>query len=135
MIIKNEKPPAWIYDACIKQFDISKNTVWTFADTIYNPDNADIPIHLIVHETTHAEQQQHNEEVATAWWKRYLADPQFRVEQEIEAYHNQYKFICTKVKDRNAPFKNLHILAQFMCEKMYGNCISYTDAIRRIREG
>ena len=133
MIIKNERPPAWIYDACIKQFNPPKGTVYSFATTIFNPDGVDIPDHLIVHESVHGEQQKHDELVAKFWWERYLADPFFRVEQEVEAYHEQYKFICTKIKDKNARFRNLHMLAQFMCSPMYGQCITYTDAIRRIR--
>ena|ERR1035437_2462325 len=135
MIIKNTTPPAWIYDECIKQFNPPKGTVYSFATTIFNPDGVDIPDHLIVHESVHGEQHQHNEEVATVWWRRYLVDPQFRAEQEIEAYHEQYKYICSKIKDKNARFRNLHILAQFMSAPMYGNCVSYTDAIRRIRGG
>ena len=133
MIIKNERPPSWIYDECIKQFNPPKGTVFSFGSTIFNPDGIDIPDHLIVHESVHGEQQKHDELVAKFWWERYLIDPQFRVEQEIEAYHNQYAFICSKIKDKNARFRNLHMLAQFMCGEMYGNCISYTDAIRRIR--
>ena len=84
MIIKNERPPAWIYDSCIKQFNPPRGTVYSFADTIFNPDGIDIPDHLIVHESVHGEQQKHDELVAKFWWERYLADPQFRVEQEIE---------------------------------------------------
>jgi len=131
MKISFEYPP--IYEEANKAFKLTGREVFTYGDTIYNPSKVDIPDHLLIHEETHGRQHNHNEEVAIAWWCLYLADPQFRVNQEIEAYHEQYKFICTKIKDKNARFRNLHMLAQFMCSPMYGQCISYTDAIRRIR--
>lgn len=127
-----EKPPVW--DDAFKVFGFDpSNTVFTYGDVLYNPGRIEIPDHLLVHEETHAQQQQYNDTVAKIWWQRYIADPVFRVDQEVEAYGAQYNFICHKVKDKNARFRNLHMMAQWLSGEMYGSAVSYTDALRRIR--
>jgi hypothetical protein len=133
MKIVISKPP--IYNECVKAFGIDKRkgVVFTFGDVLYNPDNVIIPDHLLVHESTHAEQQKHDETVAKLWWKRYIEDPQWRIGQEVEAYKNQYHFICERVKDKNARFRFLHMLCIDLASPMYGSSISYTYAMRRIR--
>jgi len=136
MNISISKPPAFIYDECVKLLGIDKrkNVVWTFGSTIFNPDNAEIPDHLYEHELTHANQQKHDDTVAKLWWARYVADPSFRLDQETEAYRAQYKFICEKTKDRNTRYRALHQIATDLSGKMYGNLVSFTEAIRRIRD-
>lgn len=131
-----EKPPAWIYDECVKLFGIDKRkgVVWTLGQNIFNPDNVVIPDHLLIHEQTHSDQQSNDDIVGKSWWAKYLTDQKFRLDQEIMAYHNQYLYICSKIKDRNARYRNLHILASDLCGDMYGRIISYTDAIRRIKD-
>lgn len=133
MKISYSKPPIW--DECVKAFgeENIKDAVFPYGDMLYNPSKGPVPDHLEVHEAVHMDQQQHDESVAAIWWKRYIADVPFRIEQEVEACQAQYKFICTKVKDKNARFRNLHILAQLLASPMYGNVISYMDALRKIR--
>ena len=133
MKVSLSKPP--IYDECAKAFKLTGREIFTYGDTIYNPAGFDIPDHLLIHELTHREQQKHDNTVAKLWWRRYIDDPKWRIDQEVEAYAAQYAFICTKVKDKNARYKNLHLLAVDLASPMYGSSISYTDAIRRIRNG
>ena len=136
MQIINERPPKWVWDECRKSFKIDEeNIVFSFGNIIYNPRCIDIPDHLMVHEEVHGVQQNHNDADAAVWWKRYLEDPKFRIEQEVEAYAAQYRFICEKVKDKNARYRNLHMLAQDLSGPIYGEAIAYTDAMRRIRNG
>ena len=132
MKISTSYPP--IYEDVKKAFELVGNEVFTFGDTLYNPSNAIIPDHLLIHEEVHAKQQEHNDVVAKLWWQRYIADSKYRIDQEVEAYSTQYKFICEKVKDKNARYRNLNALAEQLSGKMYGNSISYTDAIRKIRD-
>lgn len=134
MKISLSKPP--VYDECLREFPTIEDDrpVFSYGDTLYNPFNIAVPDHLTAHEERHAEQQGHDDSVAAIWWKRYLADPVFRTEQEVEAYGAQYRFICGRVKDKNARYRSLHIMAQKLSGPMYGGCVSYTDAMRRIRE-
>lgn len=133
MNIVNEKPPIW--DECNKAFKLVHGTVFTYGNTLYNPDGIEIPQDLLVHEQKHAQQQQWNETVAKLWWLKYLEDPQFRLEQEVAAYAAQYRYICSVVSDRNARDKNLRILAGMLASPIYGNLIHQLMAANAIKVG
>ena len=129
-----EKPP--VYDAIIGaglKFNPAY-TVFTYADTLYNPERLIIPEHLLYHETTHATQQGWEEESAAKWWDRYLVDQYFRVEQEVQAYGNQYHHICQYVKDRNQQAKILMDLARVLSGPTYGNVIHQVEAAQIIKK-
>lgn len=135
MKISNEKPP--IYDeanALFKLDELNMGTIFTYGDTLYNPSKILLTQDLIAHEEMHAHQHQHDETVAKLWWKRFIEDPQFRVDQEIEAYGAQYKFLCNSQRDRNKRAVILHRLAGMLASPMYGNIITHSEAQRRIRE-
>lgn len=135
MKISNEKPP--IYDeanALFRLDELKLGTIFTYGDTLYNPSNMPISEDLVEHEMTHAHQQQHDETVAGLWWKRYIDDPQFRLDQEVEAYAQQYKFLCKTQKDRNKRARMLHQIATMLSGPMYGNIVTHTEAMRRVRE-
>src|SRR3954452_1929234 len=97
MNIVNDWPPN--IELIRKHFPIGPHTIFTYGDCIYNPRNTELDQHIIRHEAVHCEQQA--EYGAAAWWDRYIADPAFRLEQELEAYRAQWQFIKTEVWDRN----------------------------------
>ena len=130
-----DKPPIWEEaNALFKLEELNMGTIFTFGDTLYNPFQVRMTGDLFVHERTHAEQHQWDGTVAGLWWKRYLADPEFRLEQEIEAYANQYKYIAHNEKSRDKVFENLLFFAKSLGGPMYGNIISPTEAMARIKE-
>lgn len=110
---------------------IRKGTIFTYGDTIYSPSTASLPDHLIKHEETHMQQQTNPDE----WWQRYLTDVEFRIEQEVEAYHNQYEFYKNEVRDTIKQQQLLMSLAADLSSDMYGGIISFEDAMKRIVEG
>lgn len=140
--IKTEKPPAWILEAVNKQFVLNKGTIFTYDRTIYNPEGVELPFHLVVHELTHVSQQHRKgypdigipAMTPDAWWKQYLDDPHFRLSQEAEAYGQQYKAICEKMKDRNARARELHYLAEMLSSAQYGNLIPLFEASHLIKQ-
>ena len=69
------------------------------------------------------------------WWDKYLSDPQFRLSQEVEAYHVQYKKYCNSQKDRNKQAQYLHSLAVDCSSEIYGTMIGYSDARNLIKNG
>lgn len=126
MKISNEKPP--VFEECVKRFGVSwDNTIFTYGDTIHVKD--DLPIWKIVHEETHSIQQGGEPE---KWWKRYFDDVEFRLSQEIEAYINEGKWIKTHIKDRNKRFKMIEYNARSLSSGMYGNIISYNEALKKL---
>lgn len=135
MKILIEKPPIWKEaNELFKLEELNLGTIFTYGDVLYNPFNVNITLDLIAHEEKHAEQQEHNDVVAGLWWKRYLSDPLFRIEQETEAYAAQYRCICKAAKDRNKRARELNELGRILSGKMYGNAVTQNEAIINIRK-
>lgn len=65
------------------------HAVYTYGDTLYVPQGIEVAPHLEAHEIVHTQQQSDPE----AWWARYLVDPVFRLEQELEAYRAQWQYL------------------------------------------
>ena len=61
------------------------------------------------------------------WWDKYLDDPQFRLEQEIEAYQNQYQY-AKEHYPRNKRKFTLKETAKALSGKMYGNLVTFEEA-------
>lgn len=123
--LTHEFPPKHIYDECVKRFGVKfeTGTIFTYGDKVhaYRPIDED----LYVHELTHIEQQK--EYGAELWWKKYLADEQFRLEQEIEAYKNQMQYAKDNYNAK-ARKKLLKHIVECLSGKMYGNIISKEEA-------
>lgn len=135
MKISFEKPPC--YDEANKLFkldELNLGTVFTYGDTLYNPSKVPIDRDLLVHEETHGHQHQHDATVAKLWWERYIKDPQFRLEQEAEAYGKQYAYLCTVIKDRNKRYRALRSLASALSGPMYGSIVKHSEAEALIRK-
>lgn len=105
------------------------NVVFTYGDTIYNPYNGAIEDHLDVHESVHM-QQQFAIGVET-WWDKYLSDTKFRLEQEVEAYSEQYRFV-SKVYGLEPARGLLRDIATDLSSAMYGNILDRKQARKAI---
>lgn len=132
MKITGSPPPN--YEAIIKVFPAAKDqpVVFTYGDTIFNVSRPSIPYHLIIHEQTHSKQQGND---PAGWWERYLSDPAFRTEQEVEAYAAQYAHVQSVTKDRNVLARALHSLALDLSSSVYGNVLRWSEAKDRIKNG
>ena len=129
MQIKNEKPP--IYDKILQAgMQPSDNVIYAYGNVIYNPSGKNITPDLIVHEETHCRQQGNDPD---DWWDRYLDDGIFRIQQEVEAYANQYNFICKIQKDKNKRDKILRNMAMILSGPTYGSIIGSSAAYKMIK--
>ena len=128
MKILYEYPPN--IDKIREVFPLHKGVIFTYGDTIYNPDKGKITSELIKHEETHEKQQGNN---IDEWWNKYLNDKKFRLEQEIEAYRNQYKYI---LENYNRQMRKLLLkdIAKHLSSAMYGYLISEEDATEIIKK-
>lgn len=132
--IKHELPPIWDRVLAKGLKPNPEYVVFTYGDTIYIPGGKPMPDHLIEHECTHVEQQKEYPGGRDAWWDRYISDGLFRIQQEVEAYASQYRFICAKVKDRNHQNSWLLGLARDLSSPMYGSVVGPNGAYRMIKE-
>lgn len=101
-----------------------RDTVFTYGNTIYNPRGHKLPPDLIEHEKMHILQQSGDPQ---SWWKKYLEDNQFRLEQEVEAYGRQYAFTM-KHYGRNDRRLVLKHIIKTLSGPLYGHIIDPDSA-------
>lgn len=127
------RPPVWD-SVCLAFGIIPETAIFTYGDKIHNPNMMDLYPHLIEHEKVHMHQQNFNDEDAAIWWGKFLRDPQFRVDQEAQAYAAQYDFICTTIKDRNRRNTIKLELAGILAGPLYHNTVSRSEAVALIKK-
>lgn len=121
-IVKGHPPN---YKKITDTFKIGKNVVFTYGDTLYSPGDGEIPAHLMAHEERHSIQQA--KMGVEEWWDKYLEDEKFRLEQELEAYQDQYVVL----KERYGRAYRRDILKKIskdLASPMYGSIISTEEA-------
>lgn len=101
-----------------------KHAVYTYGPTIFVPNGRAPEPHLIAHEEVHVLQQGAD---PAAWWQRYLIDPDFRREQELEAYQAQYAFIAETCDRKTRRFALRHLCKDF-ASAMYGCVVTPKEA-------
>jgi hypothetical protein len=127
--VSKEKPP--MYERAKKEFGVDwdrDRVIFTYGDTAYCKDGGMSP-DLVVHEKVHMKQQL--EIGKDIWWDKYFADPNFRLEQELEAYGAQVEFIKKFTSKKKVIPKLDWILHSIV--KFYGNMITLEDAKLKLR--
>jgi len=114
-------------------FRLTGNEIFAWGGVIYNPGGGALSRALIEHEKVHFRQQ---EEVGgpEAWWARYLADPAFRLDVEMEAHIVEFR-VYSEDNGRAARRRYLKVLAGRLSSPMYGGLITRKAASVRIKEG
>jgi len=132
MKIVNSYPPNYeLINNCFRLQGRS-GVIFTYGDTIYNPSGIEIAPDLIIHEETH--QRQQAALGVDNWWELYLNNREFRLEQEIEAYRNQYAFAKSHY-GRDQRRKLLDHIAKTLAGPLYGNLMSPKQAKEIILNG
>lgn len=108
--------------------------VFCYGDILYNPHDGEIDDYLLAHETIHYLQQTKRGITPAEWWSKYLADPAFRLSQEVEAYRTQYKAIARAIPDREIRSRLLHHLATDLSSPLYDSLCTLSEAKALIRD-
>lgn len=124
MKVVEARPPN--YDEIRRVFPMAsaKGVIFTFGQTIYNPSGVEIPPELMSHESVHAQRQGASLDGVMTWWGRYLAEPQFRIEEELLAHRAEYRAFKGMVKDRKLVAQKLEIIAARMSGPLYNNAMT-----------
>jgi hypothetical protein len=75
-----------------------RGVIYAYGDTIYNPSGAFINPVLVAHENAHGTRQSDPE----AWWRLYIADPEFRYQEELYGHAAELKASVTSDRNANA---------------------------------
>ena len=107
-----------------EHFPIKSGIIFTYGGELYNPDKGNISADLMAHEETHVAQQGNDPD---KWWDRYFIDDAFRLEQETEAYRNQYKYSLENY-NRAGRKRLLKKISKDLSSPLYGNLITENEA-------
>jgi hypothetical protein len=108
---------------------VTERNIFAYDRVIYNPGGGELTMPLIEHEKVHFRQQGR---FVRWWWWRFLRDPAFRLDQELEAHRAEYRAFCDWVQDRNQRATYLRGIARRLSSPMYGGDISQRDAMVEI---
>jgi hypothetical protein len=118
-------------DAIRAVLPVSESNIFAYGGVIYSPGGGNLPSWLVEHEKVHFEQQERYG--LRAWWKRFLNDEEFRLDQELPAHRVEYRVFCQTNRDRNHQSRFLMLLSRRLAAPMYGGLISAGEARRRIQ--
>jgi hypothetical protein len=132
MIVRCERPP--LFEEIDAAFHIKgRPIIFAWGTTIFNPLGGRITPELMAHESVHGFRQGTDIE---GWWRRYIADETFRLEEEIPAHVAEYQEFCKRNvngRARNNRRLYLHHVASRLASPLYGKMVSYDDARRIIK--
>lgn len=112
-----------------KHFPVTKDTVYAYGDDIYALE--EVPPDIEYHERVHLEQQK-KWTSPDIWWQKYLLDAEFRLEQEVEAFAAQVKWV--REHTNSAIGKgSLEVCSEVLASEMYKLGITKSRAESLIR--
>lgn len=130
--ISTDVPP--VYKKALAKFGSAANfdrgIVYTYGDIVHVKSGV-LRDDVEAHETVHVVQQTNYPGGAEAWWTRYMSDPDFCLEQELEAYRAQYQFVLRKYPKREH-FEMLKFYAECLC-RLYDLDIGVMKAMNLIK--
>lgn len=128
MKIVNSIPP--LFEEIDAAFNIrSKPVIFAWGDKIYAPhQQGELPKALLAHEAVHGQRQIAYSGGVEAWWRRYIAEPRFRLDEEIPAHKAELAHLLTKAKGPSMRAHVLSVTARRLAAPLYGNLITIADA-------
>lgn len=104
--------------------------LFCWGDTIFTMGSLTIEPELVVHEAVHCERQGSD---LVGWWRRYLEDTQFRLDEETPAHVAEFKKLCELrrphwVSQRAMRRTFAAHIGSKLAAPLYGNLISPTKA-------
>jgi hypothetical protein len=103
--------------------------VFCWGDTVFNPFNVKINRDLEIHEAVHSKQQG---EKPDEWWKKYIENKAFRLQQEIEAYGVQLYYLKQNLPEKVSKWF-LGKISETLSGDLYGNILTTPQAESKLR--
>ena len=129
MEIIKDYPP--LFDEIDAKFHVrGRDIIYAWGDRIYAPLGGDIPPQLMAHEKIHCARQGDD---AEGWWRRYIADAAFRLDEEVLAHRIEYEVLAVG-GNRQRRRGVLLRTARRMAAPLYGPMCSVKQAKRLIQE-
>jgi hypothetical protein len=92
-----------------------KPVIYCYGDAIYNPQRISVGPDLLAHERVHSLRQGRHPDM---WWRRYIADVEFRLQEEIPAHRAEL-----------GVSGDLDKIARRLAGPLYGSLITFGRAV------
>lgn len=106
--------------------------LFPYGDILYNPSGKNVPPDVMFHEEIHRNQQA-KFPTPEHWWAKYIHSPQFRLEQETEAYNLQWQFVKKSLGSKAAE-DCLEELSDNLSSPLYQLDLTRSQAKTKIRK-
>lgn len=119
MNLSRKDPPN--IDELKQHFPIRPGVIITYGNTVYLPGAGKLHLSeaLREHEQVHIDQQRKAGGPAM-WWRRYIDDPEFRYQQELEAHIVEYRWYIENEPERRRRRFHLRSIACRLSGPLYG---------------
>lgn len=125
----DDRPPNFAAIAQVFPDAFKPGVIFAYGGKIYAPGRKALTPALQAHEQVHIARQGENTD---AWWDRYLADPAFRLEEELIAHRAEYQAYCRRHTEPGKRHAALKRMAERLASPLYGGLITPEEAVRRI---
>lgn len=115
--IKKGLPPN--YSELAKHFPMTGGEIFTYGNKIYT--HGRLSKSLVAHEHVHVKQQL--KMGVEKWWKKYIEDEEFRLQQELEAHKAEYR-----------AGGKMAIIAERLASPLYGSLVSVEEAVELVKQ-
>lgn len=106
----------------------SAGVIFSYGDRIFVPNlTAPLPPYLVAHEGVHGERQLAHAGGLDGWWSDYVADPKFRLVEEVLAHRAEYGWHKLH-EGRGGRERALDRIALRLCGPLYGRLMSFDEA-------
>jgi hypothetical protein len=106
--------------------------IFAYDGKVYAPGCRKITRELDAHERVHVERQGAD---PAGWWDRYIAEPEFRFEEELVAHQAEYAMFCRRFLDPMKRYVQLGVIAKKLASPLYGSLITPGQAAIQIELG
>jgi hypothetical protein len=126
-------PPNFEAIAAVIPAARNKGVIFAYGNIIYNPSGGPVMPATLAHEAVHCRQQGDD---VDGWWERYLADTQFRFDQEVEAHREEWRcWMKTGTRNRAERRRAMAMLGARLAGPLYGRMVPFSVARALILEG
>lgn len=128
MKIAFECPPMFEY--INHRFHPGPRVIFTFGDTIYNPDRINVTKELQAHEQVHSDRQLAYAGGPACWWANYISWQEFILAEEAPAHRAEYLAYCKRHRGGGSQRIMCIAIANKLCSAMYGKVCTHEEAVR-----
>ncbi|KKL44563.1 hypothetical protein LCGC14_2364460 [marine sediment metagenome] len=106
--------------------------MFSFGPKLYNPHGVFIPDEILAHEAVHGFRQGETVADTLEWWRRYMAEPAFRLAEELPAHKAELQWLIdhNSRRDRRRAIKQI---AAKLASPLYGSLVTPSQARKLLK--